>query len=122
MDEEQQAETSYSNLEAAEPKNASEVADASTDTAAETNEKLSLVQYLKSPDFIEIVCCFIFGILCMLTQYPGTPLNIRPIPYQVLENTGDYVINLNNNEEYVGDTVSSTYITTVYIALRSLYA
>lgn len=50
---------------------------------------------------------------CFLHQYPGTKLNIRPIPFQFLNNAGDYVLNLTNNQEYVGDTVTSTYLYTI---------
>lgn len=48
---------------------------------------------------------------CLLFLYDsGIPVNIRPIPTQELENSGDIVINLNNAQTYVGDTVSSTYL------------
>lgn len=117
MDEENQTETHYSNaLEvsqgaADEPSAKEATGGDAADTAEQQqqNVKLPLGQYLCSGDFREIICCFIFGVLCMLTQWPGIALNYRPIPNQVLENSGDIVINLNNAEEYVGDTVSSTY-------------
>jgi hypothetical protein len=58
---------------------------------------------------------------CFLHQYPGTKLNIRPIPFQFLNNAGDYVLNLTNNQEYVGDTVTSTYLAhTLLYALATL--
>lgn len=106
MDEEQ-PETEYANLEVSQGAAAEDTAADTEDTAAEANKRLLLKQYLCSPDFREIIWCFIFGVLCMLTQYPGIPLTYRDIPKQVLENTGDIVENLTNAETYTGDTVSS---------------
>jgi hypothetical protein len=74
------------------------------------------LSYLKSEDFKEILCSiFGGGIIAMLTEVPGIPLNIRPIPYQDLENSGDVVINLSLDEEFAGETVSSALA--VFIAL-----
>lgn len=74
MDVEKQAETEYSNhLEVSQGVAADDTAEGgdAVDTA-ETNKRLPLGQYLRSGDFKEICCCILFGILCMLTQYPGT--------------------------------------------------
>jgi hypothetical protein len=66
------------------------------------------LSYLKSADFIENLCCVCGGvIIAVLTEVPGIPLNIRPIPYQALENSGDVVVNLSLDEEFSGETVSS---------------
>lgn len=78
MDEEQQAvsETSYANLETTVKETADDdVSPSNHDDAVAANEKLPLRQYLRSGDFFEIVCCFIFGILCMLTQVPYAFVN-----------------------------------------------
>jgi hypothetical protein len=51
----------------------------------------------------------------VLTDVPGIPLNIRPIPYQALDNVEDLVINLSLDQQFTGDTVSSALA--VFIAL-----
>jgi hypothetical protein len=104
MDEEQPTETELevSQVAAAEDSGITE----DTAEAATTNKRLSLKQYLCSPDFREIICCFTLFVLCMLTQYPGIPVSYRDIPKQVLESTGEIVENLVNAETYRGDTVS----------------
>jgi hypothetical protein len=67
-----------------------------------------ILSYLKSADFIEIVCCVFCGaMIAALTEVPGIPLNMRPIPYQALENSGDVVLNLSLDQEFTGETVSS---------------
>lgn len=75
---------------------------------SESNTHQDRWSYLKSADFKEILCCVVCGgLLAVLTAVPGTPLNIRPIPFQALENSGDIVVNLSLDNEFSGDTVSS---------------
>jgi hypothetical protein len=63
-------------------------------------------EYLKSADFKEILCCVVCSaLLAVLTAVPGIPLNIRPIPFQALQNSGDIVVNLSLDNELTGDTV-----------------
>ena len=78
------------------------------DNHIESNTHQDRLSYLKSADFKEILCCVVCGgLLAGLSSIPGIPLNIRPIPVQLLENSGDYVVNLSLDNEFYGDTVSS---------------
>jgi diacylglycerol diphosphate phosphatase/phosphatidate phosphatase len=66
---------------------------------------VSSFSYFTSRDFIELLGCLgfllLFGVLTLISFEP----NQRPIPYQILENSGDYVRNLTNNELFDGETV-----------------
>jgi diacylglycerol diphosphate phosphatase/phosphatidate phosphatase len=66
---------------------------------------VSSFSYFTSRDFIELLGCLgfllLFGLLTLISFEP----NQRPIPYQILENSGDYVRNLTNNELFDGETV-----------------
>lgn len=113
MDEEEQMEMGYSqHLDDVSPNDAENPVEEDTAIVVE-NEKLPIGQYLRSGDFREIICCFIFGVLCMLTQYPGIPVNMRPIPFQYLENSAEYALNQVNAAEYTGDTVSNAAVTII---------
>jgi membrane-associated phospholipid phosphatase len=62
--------------------------------------------YVFSMKFMELVACLIPFILSMITEFIVQP-NQRPIPYQYLESTGDYIVNQIYNQTYEGETVSS---------------
>jgi membrane-associated phospholipid phosphatase len=62
--------------------------------------------YLRSQMFLEVVACVFFYFLCCVLYVIKLPGNQRPIPYQLLENSGEYVRNLVNNESTDGSTVS----------------
>ena len=86
------------------------------DHAGESNTRQDLWTYLKSADFIEILCCVVCGgLLGVLSSFPGVTLNIRPIPYQYLENAQDYVLNLSLDNEFSGDTVPSEALVVIAV-------
>ena len=71
----------------------------------------TIFAYLKSPDFAEIGSCVAFFLVMMIINFVNPTPRQRPIPYQYLQNTGDYIKNLVNDAPYAGyDTVSSTML------------
>lgn len=64
------------------------------------------VSYWKSPDFRELLVSLVFFALCSCI-YLVDSVRMRPIPFQYLENSNEYVINLDNNQEVEGVTVST---------------
>jgi len=66
--------------------------------------------YFRSNDFKELILCIGFFVIASIIQwFPITP-HQRPIPFQFLDSSGDFVRNLNNNEEFVGETISSALL------------
>jgi diacylglycerol diphosphate phosphatase / phosphatidate phosphatase len=71
----------------------------------------SACAWLRSQKFIEQVCCVVYLLLCLVPILAANQKgNIRPIPYQYLENSKDYVRNLVNNESSKGPTVNDVYL------------
>jgi membrane-associated phospholipid phosphatase len=62
--------------------------------------------YLSSADFIEFCACLVFFGVCLIPLVVNIAPHQRPIPFQFLDNSNEYVINLSYNEEFDGDTVS----------------
>ena len=58
-------------------------------------------------EIIELILTAVLFVSGAITKYGGMSPHIRPIPYQKLDNSGDYVINQVNGETYNGQTVSS---------------
>jgi diacylglycerol diphosphate phosphatase / phosphatidate phosphatase len=78
-----------------------------------TNQSISssACAWLRSQKFIEQACCVLYFLLCLVPTLVGKDKgNQRPIPYQYLENSNDYVRNLVNNEASKGPTVSDAYL------------
>jgi len=65
--------------------------------------KNSLKEYVASPQLLlELVVVIIFWNFCiMLPQILGLQVHERPIPYQVLNNSGDVVLEFDLNHDYV---------------------
>lgn len=60
---------------------------------------------------IELVACVVFLVSCSSIYWLHiTPPYQRPIPYQLLENSNDYVLNLTINEIFKGDTISNVLL------------
>ena len=68
-----------------------------------------LTAYAKSADALELLACIVVWIVGLLLDKLAVVPNMRPIPYQQLQ-TGEYVLNLEIDETYVGNTVSSTLL------------
>lgn len=66
--------------------------------------------YFSSRDFLELLGCLGFLLVIGLLSLIDRELNERPIPVQVLENSGDYVRNLTNNEKFDGETVPDIWL------------
>jgi diacylglycerol diphosphate phosphatase/phosphatidate phosphatase len=75
-------------------------------TTVPEEEHCNVRSYLTSSDFREIIYCFVFLLISVAFFAAAPSPRTRPIPYQLLENSLDYVRNLVNNEENTGDTVS----------------
>jgi len=67
--------------------------------------KARSVAYLTSNNGKELAFCGIFGFFTYFIGYVWKTPNQRNIPYQYLYESGTYVLNLVNNEEYVESTV-----------------
>jgi diacylglycerol diphosphate phosphatase/phosphatidate phosphatase len=70
----------------------------------------SSFSYFSSRDFLELLACLgfllVFGLLSLIDR----DLTERPIPVQILQNSGDYVRNLTNNEPFDGETVPDIWL------------
>jgi diacylglycerol diphosphate phosphatase/phosphatidate phosphatase len=66
--------------------------------------------YFSSRDFLELLGCLGFLLVVGLLSLIDRELNERPIPAQVLQNSGDYVRNLTNNEPFDGETVPDIWL------------
>jgi membrane-associated phospholipid phosphatase len=67
--------------------------------------------YWRSRDAREILACVLFaGICVVVSASTDTVVTERPIPFQLLDNTGDYVRNLSFDEPFDGETVSDTLL------------
>ena len=58
-------------------------------------------------DFVELVCSALFLVAGLVLEAGGITPRIRPIPYQRLESSGEYVVNQVFNEAFEGETISS---------------
>lgn len=77
----------------------------------QTSRVASVVSWLRSPKFIEQACCVVYLLLCLIPMLVAKGKgNQRPIPYQYLEDSKDYVRNLVNNETAKGPTVNDAYL------------
>ena len=68
---------------------------------------------------MELICCVVFCIFCYAILELFTP-HERPIPFQVLDNSGDYVRNLVNNETLEGETVSTPLLIVISVFIPVL--
>lgn len=57
----------------------------------------SLRAYVQTDDFKEIVSCVVFFIIMMIIYFISPNPRQRPIPYQYLQTSGEYVMNLVND-------------------------
>ncbi|GKY95290.1 hypothetical protein MPSEU_000490900 [Mayamaea pseudoterrestris] len=92
--------------------------DSPEEAAAESNGRLS---YLKSTDFRELLASIVFFLLC-LCLYLGEDSLLnrqRPIPVQYLENSNEYVANLDYDAQVNPETVSLAVLVvcTVFIPM-----
>ena len=74
--------------------------------SSDTSDHMNLCRWPSPSQLQELVGCVSFCGISFLVHLFNP--HERPIPYQFLENSGDYIRNLNNNEEFDGDTVSNT--------------
>jgi diacylglycerol diphosphate phosphatase/phosphatidate phosphatase len=93
--------------------------DAATRTAPEQPEAISesrhsssfkSCSYFSSRDFLELLGCLGFLLVISLLSLIDRELNERPIPFQILTTSGDYVRNLTNNEPFDGETVPDIWL------------
>jgi membrane-associated phospholipid phosphatase len=70
----------------------------------------TLRAYLSSPLFVELLCCLIPLILGIVLELANITPRIRLIPFQLLESSGEYVVNQIYNEILDGETISSTVL------------
>jgi hypothetical protein len=63
--------------------------------------------YFSSSDFVELVGCAVFLVAGLVLESGGIAPRRRPIPYQVLESTEEYIVNQVFNESDERETVSS---------------
>lgn len=77
--------------------------------------------YLRSSLVIELGVCSFILVLSLLVEYSGiiAPRQ-RPIPYQQLQSTGDYVINQVYNESFRNDTIPSKFTINVVVHKRNV--
>jgi PAP2 superfamily len=71
------------------------------------------LQYFSSCRFVELVICVIPLILGSVLEFLFQP-NQRPIPYQYLESTGDYILNQEYNQIDDGETVPTVVLAVVF--------
>lgn len=72
------------------------------DSYAENEKKAwyhrdSLHAYVRADDFKEIVSCVVFFIIMMIIYFINPTPRQRPIPFQYLQTSGEYVMNLVND-------------------------
>lgn len=67
-----------------------------------------LKAYFHSVEALELGFSLSIVVAGIVMKYAEPDPRQRPIPYQYLESTGDYIVNQVNNEIFEGDTVSST--------------
>ncbi|KAL7568539.1 hypothetical protein ACA910_002652 [Epithemia clementina (nom. ined.)] len=66
--------------------------------------------YVRSPRCWEMAGCLVFFVVTfVIMDLPFTPRQ-RPIPFQLLENSGDYVRNLTIDKSFEGKTISSVLL------------
>jgi diacylglycerol diphosphate phosphatase/phosphatidate phosphatase len=70
----------------------------------------SSFSYFSSRDFLELLGCLGFLLVFSLLSLIDRDLTERPIPVQILQNSGDYVRNLTNNEPFDGETVPDIWL------------
>lgn len=75
--------------------------------------RVSLRDYLASYEFLEFLACVGFVIPAVFLEFAPPDPRQRAIPFQILENSGDYVVNQVYNETFSGETFSSTYLFTI---------
>jgi hypothetical protein len=70
------------------------------------SRKRRLQEYVRSHDFVELVVCMLWYLSSFVVPSLLVVSTIRPIPYQYLDGSNEYVRNLVNDEELQGSTVS----------------
>jgi hypothetical protein len=69
--------------------------------------KENWTSYFCSFDFIELITCSLFLVSGLVLEFADVEPRQRPIPYQQLESTGEYILSQIYNESSDGETVSS---------------
>jgi len=64
-------------------------------------------KYSQSYLGVELFFSLSFLVVDLLFRNLSPDPRQRPLPYQLLESTGDYVVNQSYSEEFVGETVSN---------------
>jgi hypothetical protein len=67
----------------------------------------SLKSYVCSSDMMEVMACALFLVAGLVLESEGISPRQRPIPFQQLDSTGEYIVNQVFNESFEGETVSS---------------
>ena len=82
-----------------------------TETTSSAPPPSSRRPWFRSPDLVELVICFLFFVATVGLAVGLVPhVHDRPIPYQLLEESGEYVINLEKAKAFDGDTISGRLI------------
>jgi hypothetical protein len=63
--------------------------------------------YVCSSDMMEVMACALFLVAGLVLESEGISPRQRPIPFQQLESSGEYIVNQVFNESFEGETVSS---------------
>lgn len=100
------ADIHYNNMEVEALAKPEDVSTAVDEPPLPQEERASWKLYLVSKDFFEIVGSVVFGVVALLISKYAIPLHQRPIPAQEL-NTGEFVVNLNYDEVFKHETISS---------------
>ncbi|CAB9511464.1 Lipid phosphate phosphatase [Seminavis robusta] len=79
--------------------------------------KTRFTAYFWSPDGKELLSCVSFGLIFFIIGYVFPTTNQRPLPYQYLEGTGDYVRNLVYNEALQDETVPDWQLAVLCVIL-----
>jgi len=72
--------------------------------------KDALRGYVQSQDFRELLACIVFIVLALVIYMVDPNPRQRPIPYQYLENTSDYVVNQYYNSVFTAETVDDEWL------------
>lgn len=74
--------------------------------------------YWKSKDFKEFIVCLLFGIICfVLAEVTDVYTTQRPIPFQFLEDSGEFIRNLSINEPFDNETVPDSLLVVLAMIL-----
>jgi hypothetical protein len=65
--------------------------------------------YVCSSDMLEVMACALFLVAGLILESESISPRQRPIPFQQLQSTGEYIVDQVFNESFEGETVSSEW-------------